>query len=355
MSAGADLSHNAGSNRQRQRLCARSCRYLDPPKKPEEPDGRAVWAALVEKHGEPPKTHTEVTPRGGWHVVFKWDPARPVTNSPGALAGQNVDVRGEGGYIIVAPSVCIGDGTPKNVAGEYRAELEGYWLFATAPDWLYELILRKPEPAPRPKRDSKSFWRNVNDLALQNLDAWVPDVFGPLASTSRGPAPGGSPRKLWGAISRRTCRSTRTASRTGASTTWAILSAAVAPPSTSWSRTASPSATQPRRRYGCASRWRSIRSRSAGKRGQSSFARRRISTAASSLRTVSRRFSPAATRTGCATATTPANGSNGPARIGGRKRPHWRSSSAASSRASSPTTPRRRSGRRCATLALRAA
>ena len=158
----------------------------DPPKKPEEPDGRAVWAALVEKHGEPPKTHTEVTPRGGWHVVFKWDPARPVTNSPGALAGQNVDVRGEGGYIIVAPSVCIGDGTPKNVAGEYRAELEGYWLFATAPDWLYELILGKPEPAPQPKRDSKSFWRNVNDLALQNLDAWVPVVFGPLASYQPG-------------------------------------------------------------------------------------------------------------------------------------------------------------------------
>ena len=158
----------------------------DPPKKPEEPDGRAVWAALVEKHGEPPKTHTEVTPRGGWHVVFKWDPARPVTNSPGALAGQNVDVRGEGGYIIVAPSVCIGDGTPKNVAGEYRAELEGYWLFATAPDWLYELILRKPEPAPQPKRDSKSFWRNVNDLALQNLDAWVPDVFGSLAELPAG-------------------------------------------------------------------------------------------------------------------------------------------------------------------------
>ncbi len=159
----------------------------DPPKKPEEPDGRAVWAALVEKHGEPPKTHTEVTPRGGSHVVFKWDPARPVTNSPGALAGQNVDVRGEGGYIIVAPSVCIGDGTPKNVAGEYRAELEGYWLFAAAPDWLYELILGKPEPEPQPKRDSKSsFWRKVNDLALQNLDAWVPDVFGPLAEYQPG-------------------------------------------------------------------------------------------------------------------------------------------------------------------------
>ena len=103
----------------------------DPPKKPEEPDGRAVWARLVAKHGELPATHTEVTPRGGQHILFKWDPDRPVTNSPGALVKANIDVRGEGGYIIVAPSVCIGDGTPKNVAGQYRvAEPQDFFHFA---------------------------------------------------------------------------------------------------------------------------------------------------------------------------------------------------------------------------------
>ena len=52
----------------------------------------------------------ELTPRHGFHILFKWDQARPVTNSPGALARTNIDVRGEGGYIIVAPSVCVGDG-----------------------------------------------------------------------------------------------------------------------------------------------------------------------------------------------------------------------------------------------------
>ena len=116
-------------------------------------------------------------------------------------------MRGEGGYIIVAPSVSIGDGTPKNVAGEYRAELEGCWLFATAPDWLYELIQRKPEPAPQPKRDSKSFWRNVNDLALQNLDAWVPVVFGSIASYQPGTGAWRVSSEALG-HSRRTCRST---------------------------------------------------------------------------------------------------------------------------------------------------
>ena len=58
----------------------------DPPKKPEEPDGREKLARLVAENGELPATHTEVTPRGGQHIVFKWDPDRPVTNSPGALA-----------------------------------------------------------------------------------------------------------------------------------------------------------------------------------------------------------------------------------------------------------------------------
>ena len=83
----------------------------DPPKKPEEPDGREMLAKLLAEHGELPATHTEITPRSGQHIVFKWDPDRPVTNSPGALAKTNIDVRGEGGYIVVAPSVCVGDGS----------------------------------------------------------------------------------------------------------------------------------------------------------------------------------------------------------------------------------------------------
>ena len=119
----------------------------DPPKKPEEPDGRAIWAGLVQKHGKLPATHTEVTPRGGQHILFKWDPERPVTNSPGALEGQNIDVRGEGGYVIMAPSVSMGDGG-KNVAGQYLVvEPLDFFHFAEAPDWLYELVLQ-PEPQP---------------------------------------------------------------------------------------------------------------------------------------------------------------------------------------------------------------
>ena len=121
----------------------------DPPKKSEEPDGRAIWASLLQEHGKLPATHTEVTPRDGQHIFFKWDPDRPVTNSPGALAKTNIDIRGEGGYVIVAPSVCIGDGSAKNMAGQYCvAEPLDFFHFATGPDWLYDLIRKKPEPQP---------------------------------------------------------------------------------------------------------------------------------------------------------------------------------------------------------------
>ena len=171
----------------------------DPPKKPEEPDGRAIWASLVKEHGKLPATHTEVTPRGGQHILFKWDPNRPVTNSPGALAKTNIDVRGEGGYIIVAPSVCVGDGTPKNVAGQYCvAEPLDFFHFAEAPDWLYELVLarsrsRNPAPKPddggcfvlrghrKPVTTANSSGARSTTSPFRNLGAWVPDIFGSAA------------------------------------------------------------------------------------------------------------------------------------------------------------------------------
>jgi putative DNA primase/helicase len=165
----------------------------DPPKKPGEPDGREVLARIAAENGPLPATHTEVTPRGGQHIVFKWDPDRPVTNSPGRLSKTNIDVRGEGGYIVVAPSTCIGDGSPKNVAGQYRvAEPLDFFHFAIAPNWLYDLVL-KPELAPKPapkhtaSKESKDgqFWRKVNDVAFQNLGSWVPALF-PNAEYQQG-------------------------------------------------------------------------------------------------------------------------------------------------------------------------
>jgi Bifunctional DNA primase/polymerase, N-terminal len=164
----------------------------DPPRKQGEPDGREMLARLVAEHDELPATHTEITPRGGQHIVFRWDPDRSVTNSPGALAKTNIDVRGEGGYIVVAPSICIGDGSPKNVAGQYRvAEPLDFFHFAIAPDWLFNLVLAKPDPKQEqpqpalgpatgpatPGSNGGGFFRNVNDAALMNPSPWVTSIF----------------------------------------------------------------------------------------------------------------------------------------------------------------------------------
>ncbi len=45
----------------------------------------------------------ERTPRGGWHLYFKWLSEYKLTIGAGIMPG--VDIRGEGGYIIAAPSM----------------------------------------------------------------------------------------------------------------------------------------------------------------------------------------------------------------------------------------------------------
>ena len=126
----------------------------DPPKKPEEPDGRAIWASLVEEHGKLPATHTEVTPRGGQHILFKWDPDRPVTNSPGALVKTNIDVRGEGGYIDRgAVASALATGRPRTWPG--NIVLPSRWTSSTSPkrrtgstNWCWRAS-RSQSPAPK--------------------------------------------------------------------------------------------------------------------------------------------------------------------------------------------------------------
>ena len=71
----------------------------------------------------------------------------PASNQQPWRAGQNIDVRGEGGYVIMAPSVCADEGS-NNVVGP-----SDFFHFAVAPDWLYELVLARPEPKPKPAPD----------------------------------------------------------------------------------------------------------------------------------------------------------------------------------------------------------
>lgn len=69
------------------------------------PDGEAALASLERQHGPLPETLTAKTGRGR-HVYFSANGSR-IRNSAGKL-GEHLDVRGEGGYVILPPSMHMG-------------------------------------------------------------------------------------------------------------------------------------------------------------------------------------------------------------------------------------------------------
>ncbi len=80
------------------------------------------------------------TASGGYHVLFRFDPDRPVTNARGRLP-QHIDVRGEGGYVIMSGSK-LADGRAYewvNPPDEIGVD--------DAPEWLMEAIKGPTQPA----------------------------------------------------------------------------------------------------------------------------------------------------------------------------------------------------------------
>jgi hypothetical protein len=65
---------------------------------------------LVAKNGPLPKTRSSKTPRGGMHLFFAYTGAVTIKNSTSKLA-PGIDVRGEGGYVILPPSVTADGGS----------------------------------------------------------------------------------------------------------------------------------------------------------------------------------------------------------------------------------------------------
>jgi hypothetical protein len=65
--------------------------------------GPESLAALEREHGPLPRTTRSRTGGGGMHVFFRYPAGDEVRNSAGRL-GPGLDVRGEGGYVVVPPS-----------------------------------------------------------------------------------------------------------------------------------------------------------------------------------------------------------------------------------------------------------
>jgi hypothetical protein len=101
-------------------------------------DGPKSLAELTAKHGSLPPTLSSKTPRGGTQFFFLWNGA-DIRNSSSKI-GAGLDIRGEGGYVVLPPSVRA-DGTPYQWHDESACPVE-------APQWLIDKILKR---SPRDK------------------------------------------------------------------------------------------------------------------------------------------------------------------------------------------------------------
>jgi hypothetical protein len=126
--------------------------------------GAVAWFTnACGRHGAP-KTLTVRTARG-FHVFF--GAAAEVPCSTGRLA-PGVDVRGEGGYVVAAPSV-----HPSGAVYTIARDLP----IAEAPRWLVDLALPDPIPAPPPM----PAWRS-EDAKLRA----IPGILSLVANARQG-------------------------------------------------------------------------------------------------------------------------------------------------------------------------
>jgi hypothetical protein len=98
------------------------------------PEGPATLARLQTEHGRLPATCEQRTGSGGRQLLFA-HPGQPVVNRTGVQPG--IDVRGDGGYIVVPPSTH---------ASGARYRWTGRVPPAPPPGWLLELLDRTRTP-----------------------------------------------------------------------------------------------------------------------------------------------------------------------------------------------------------------
>jgi putative DNA primase/helicase len=91
--------------------------------------GAEALASLEAKYGKLPETRTADTGGGGVHYLFNY-PKFPVKNSTGVL-GPGLDIKGEGGGIVVTPSLHLS-------GNRYRWRNDA--PIADAPKWFLWLL-----------------------------------------------------------------------------------------------------------------------------------------------------------------------------------------------------------------------
>lgn len=99
-------------------------------------DGPDTWADLEVQNGRADDTRTVITPSGGYHLYFKHPGAGIKIGTNAGQLGLGVDIRGDGGYVIVPPSAGY----------EYEASCEMH--ISDAPGWLLKRCTVRDEPLP---------------------------------------------------------------------------------------------------------------------------------------------------------------------------------------------------------------
>lgn len=104
--------------------------------------GDDTLATLEAQHGKLPDTVEAITGGGGRHLLFRWPElaeGQDLRNSAGRL-GLGLDIRGEGGQIVVAPSVHPDTGRRYEWEASSRP---GEQAIAEAPAWLLALLVQQ--------------------------------------------------------------------------------------------------------------------------------------------------------------------------------------------------------------------
>lgn len=97
-------------------------------------NGKLSLERLEAEYGPLPATVTSETPSGGLHYLFRYPPSLDIRNSVEGVA-EGLDIRGEGGYIVVPPTATASGGYTWVESPEQRD-------VADAPEWLLKLIIK---------------------------------------------------------------------------------------------------------------------------------------------------------------------------------------------------------------------
>jgi Bifunctional DNA primase/polymerase, N-terminal/AAA domain len=104
-----------------------------------EHDGLSEWDALMGKQHLTPHTSTSLTGGGGRHLLFKAPPGIEIHNSAGRLA-PGIDVRAEGGYIVLPPSI--------HPSGKPYCWADDSTAIEILPDPVVQILIHEPDPWP---------------------------------------------------------------------------------------------------------------------------------------------------------------------------------------------------------------